>query len=99
MTKFRITVKTLTIDLNDPENEVILKAKERADGIMEWAKMFHQAHIVFLLASLILAFTALDRAYWVSMSMFIVCFIISLILQHIAKTHLKNTVMRNMPND
>lgn len=99
MTKFKVTTRTVTIDLADPDNEVILKAKERADGIMEWAKMFFQAHFVFLATSLILAFTPFDRAYWVATGMFLVCFIASQILQTVARAHLKNTILRNMPND
>lgn len=99
MTKFRITTKVITIDLNDPENEVILKAKERADGIMEWAKMFHTASLVFLGVQLILVFTPLDRAYYVALGMWLVTFIMAQLLKKVAVDHLKNTVARNMPND
>jgi hypothetical protein len=99
MTKFRITTKVVTIDLNDPENEVILKAKERADDIMEWAKMFHQASLVFLVIELILVFTPYDRAYWVSIGMWLVTFVMAQLLKYIAVNHLKNTIQRNMPSE
>ena len=99
MTNIKVTTKTVTIDLKDPENEVILKAKERADSIMEWGVMFHQAHWVFLIASLILVFTPFDQAYFVAIGMFLLCFVIAQVIRVVAKNHLINTIKRHMPRD
>lgn len=99
MTKFRITIKTVTIDLKDPDNEVILNAKNKADSIMEWAVMFHHASLVFAVIQLILFFTPLDRLFWTAFAMWLTTFLFAQALKKIASDHLRKTIARNMPND
>lgn len=85
----KIKLTTHEIDLNDPQNFAIREAKDKADGVMEWAVMFHQGSLAIAVLSIVVAIFGSTEQWLVSLGFWLVLFVIS----HLLRAHAKAIVM------
>ena len=95
--KFKI--RNYTIDLDDPKNEAIREAKDKADNIAEWGKMFHKASLIVIIGSIFVALFGSFEAWLLAMLYWFILFNIAGFIMARAKKILHTAINKEIEND